>query len=314
MYAPLAGLESILTLPSPIQKLDLANTQNYEIYIKRDDLIHPLISGNKWRKLKYNLSHFIDNGQYDGLITWGGAFSNHLVAVAAACDILRIPCTALVRTSNKNSESSTIRICKSLNMNVLYQSKDEYASRYEPIDIPFVGYDHPFILPEGGSNQYALQGCVEIMDEISFAPDFIVLPIGTGATMNALCARSTATVIGISPFKEGSVHIPFADRIAPPHRILYDYALTGYGRYIRQLVDFINVFWNVHGIPLDPIYTGKSMMALSHLVENQHFPPSSKILFIHTGGLQGIAGYDEIHGHKRRIDFSDNIYFPAIGR
>lgn len=304
-------LEKRLRLPSPLAELPLheANSRGLKVYIKREDQIHPLISGNKWRKLKYNLIHFL-KGDYDGIISPGGPYSNHLGALAAACQILKVPCLGLVRTSHIDYNNPTLSQCCHLGMFLKTVPPNAYAKRYiKDLTIHQSQFERPYYIPEGGSNEWSQKGCEEMLDEIDFEPDFVVLPIGTAATMAALVQRTSATVLGISPFKKDKVEIPFLSSIGRPHKVLYDYAFHGFGRYDAKIVDFVNAFWEEYNVPLDPIYNAKAVMALTDLIEQDYFPTGSKILYVHTGGLQGISGFNQLHGHKNQIRIPAQVRF-----
>ncbi len=307
----LYNLEQKLKLPSRIEPLFLSDHSGCQLFIKREDLIHPFISGNKWRKLKYNLKHFLESN-YDAIISVGGPFSNHLVALAVACFELKIPCSAIVRGQKIDENNLTLKLCRKYGMKLIPVSHDNYAKRNnsEFISTQF-SFSNPYFIPEGGSNDKHDSGCEEMLNEIDISPDFIVLPIGTGGTMAAFCQSDCESIIvGISPFKEGKVDIPFLSRIEAPHMVLYDFAMNGYGRYNKEMVNYINSFWKKFEIPLDPIYNAKGMMALESLLTQRYFPVNSKILYIHTGGLQGIKGFNYIHNKKSIIKIPHNIYFP----
>jgi 1-aminocyclopropane-1-carboxylate deaminase len=307
----LSTLEKKLNLPSPSINLFESQYSDYQIFIKREDLIHPYISGNKWRKLKFNLLHYLKSN-HDGIVSVGGAFSNHLVALAAACYKLHIPVVGIVRGEELDKGNPTLNLCEKLGMKVVRVSFDEYASRYDDDFISkFSTFQNPYFIAEGGSNELHLEGCREILQELQFNPDFIVLPLGTGGTASALC-QFESKVIAISPFKEAKVKIPFLSKISFPHQVIFDYALNGYGRYNKEVVQYINSFWEQFQIPLDPIYNAKGMMGLEDLMKTNFFPRGSKILYLHTGGLQGIAGFNMLHGHRERIKIPRNIYFPEV--
>ena len=310
-------LEQRLLLPSPVQTLRFVGSEErgQEIFVKREDLIHGLIGGNKWRKLKYNLSQF-QEGDYDGIASLGGPYSNHLIALAFACKVLKIRCVGFVRSNQIDGLNPTIQTCRKLGMAVLPIHPNEYADRHDENEMDIVSRQswikHPYFIPEGGSNELSLKGCREMLEELAIDPDFIVLPIGTGATMAAITKGSACKVVGISPFKKDKVVIPFEKDIRPPHEILYDFALNGFGRYHEKLIDVIHFFWKEYGIPLDPIYNAKGMMALQHMIANNFFPEGVKILYINTGGLQGIQGFNQLHANRKPINIPQSIYSPTV--
>ncbi|MEE9372844.1 MAG: pyridoxal-phosphate dependent enzyme [Saprospiraceae bacterium] len=309
----ISDLTRKMKLPSKVEPLFVSHPFDYDIYIMRDDLIHPFISGNKWRKLKYNLIHFLESN-HDGIISVGGAFSNHLVALSAACYGLNIPCAGIVRSHKIHNTNPSLNVCRQFGMRLVPLSPNQYAGRYSDGFISDkTHFANAFFIPEGGSNNYHYKGCEQLINELDFVPDYIVLPIGTGGTAAALAnVESQIKIIGISPFREGKVHIPYLNEIINPHKVIYDFALNGYGRYHKRIVEYINDFWSNYGIPLDPIYNAKGMMGFQALLENKQFPTGSKILYIHTGGLQGIAGFNMLHSKKISIQIPRHLYLPAL--
>jgi len=306
-------LENHLLLPSKIDRLHHLEKNGITVCVKRDDQIHPYISGNKWRKLKYNLRGF-HSEHHDMVITLGGPFSNHLLAVAAACNFLNIPCVGLVRGKELDHKNPTLGKCIELRMVIEMVNPDSYSSRNDPNWISgFYPNKKKYFIGEGGSTGLFEQGVGEIMDEMASEPDYIVLPIGTGGTIYALSRSvSKAVIYGISPFKKGKVEISHIKKLSSGHQVNFDYALKGYGRYDSELVDFINGFWAEYGVPLDPIYNGKGMMALTDMMKKNVFPGGSSIMYIHTGGLQGIAGFNYVNSKKQQIQIPRSIYFPEV--
>ena len=308
---PIEILQDQLNLPSLEQPLDFLSAGGCQVTMKRDDLIHPWISGNKWRKLKYNLLNAVKEGK-QRIVTFGGPFSNHLVAVAASCQLLKVECQGIVRGVELDPNNMTLNLCRKLGMKIRLLHPDEYALRYD-VDWQnsHINDVEGLLIEEGGSSGLFEKGVKEIFTEVESDVDYIVLPIGTGGTMYGLTQNSQGTkIIGISPFKKDRVNIPFLNLIKAPNQILFDYAMKGYGRYSRELVDFINMMWDKYEIPLDPIYNAKGLIALKDLLAKGYFSRGSKIIYLHTGGLQGIEGFNYVNRQKQKIMIPRNIYFP----
>ncbi len=206
-------INRILQLPSPLQKLnDVAfDEKGLKVYVKRDDLIHPEISGNKWRKLKYNLLNAKDLG-YESILTFGGAYSNHIYATAAAGKYFGFETIGIIRGDELNENSSqTLKFAAECGMKLHFVSRSDYREmRENPQNHSIIlSLKHSFIIPEGGTNEFALGGVGEMVDEISeqlgYAPDYIICPVGTGGTISGIIAKSNhkTTVLGICVLKNG---------------------------------------------------------------------------------------------------------------
>jgi len=221
-----------------------------------------------------------------------------------------------VRFDKIDVDNPTLKFCLAKGMDLIPLSSEIYGKRNEPsFSFNHENFNHPYFIPEGGASEFSNLGCQEIIEELDFVPDYIVLPIGTGGTMSSLINTGIVkTVLGISPFKEGKVHIPFLHEVGENYEVIYDFALKGYGRFHEQIVHVINSFWEEYGIPLDPIYNAKGIIGLRSLLENNFFKPNSKIVYLHTGGLQGIAGFDMLYGNKKKIIIPRSIYFPEVGQ
>jgi len=288
--------------PSPIQLIqsELLRKRKIKLYIKREDLLHPIVSGNKWRKLKYNLKHAIDS-QKSPIITFGGSFSNHLYATAGACHALGIPSIGIVR-GEIDSENPTLKFCLSHNMNLIPCSRSDYREGQQSQSFKNLlsAYPTAHVVPEGGTNELALVGIAELWEEIKTqfrnAPEFTCLPVGTGGTAAGLLSNmpEDCLLVGYSALKTDHLYNEVCNLLGITSRInLYiktQYHFGGYGKTDFSLLSFIRNFEKEHNIPLDPIYTGKAMYGLMADIEQGKFPPGSTLLFIHTGGLQGING------------------------
>lgn len=290
-------------IPSPIAPLrdPLFEEKGLEVWIKRDDLIHPYIMGNKWRKLKYNLLFARKNG-YEGMLTFGGAYSNHIAATAACCYENGLKSIGIIRGDELNKDSNpTLRYAASQGMQLIFVTRQYYRSiqgESTGLQEKYPGY---LCLPEGGTNLLAIQGCSEIVAELDAQFDFVLTPLGTGGTMAGLLQgmNGKGRLIGVSSLKGNFVHHEFSRLLSEANIVHENYEIQdrwhfgGYGRVPDELVDFINQTRQNTGVLFDPIYTGKMYYAMLGLMKEGYFPKGSKILLLHTGGIQGIAGINE---------------------
>lgn len=270
------------------------------LYIKREDLLHPIISGNKFRKLKYNLEEAKMQNQ-KVLVTFGGAFSNHIVAVAGAGKEYGFETIGFIRgeeLQDKISENPSLLQAQQLGMKFVFISREQYRLKETPNFIEQLKKDYGdfYLLPEGGTNELAIKGCQEILTETDSQFDFICSSVGTGGTITGIINSSAINqkIIGFSSLKGDFLQNDIAKFANKENwSVNCDYHFGGYGKVTNELIDFINNFYLEHQIHLDPIYTGKMMFGIMNLIENNYFPANSKILAIHTGGLQGIAGMNK---------------------
>lgn len=284
------------------------------LFIKRDDLIDTEISGNKWRKLKYNIA-LCESKMKDGILTFGGAFSNHLVATAAACEKANLKSIGIVRGEELTAESnSTLRRCAELGMELVFISREEYAMRNDKAYHETVGADYPSmqLVPEGGANYYGMVGCQEIVSEIDVEFDHVFLAQGTTTTscgivfgskenqqvhvVPALKGFDSLSEMNALFLKTGIDNETIGDLM---DRVVVhpDAHFGGYAKFTPELINFIRSFYQEHKIKLDPVYTGKAMFELMKQLESSDFD-NCKVVFIHTGGLQGISGIEEKLGEK----------------
>ena len=284
---------------SPLQKLDIPLFKDFgvDLFIKRDDLLHPEISGNKWRKLKYNLFE-LEKSDKSGFITFGGAYSNHLHAVAAAGKEFDFITVGIVRGEKPDVLSPTLQNCSDLGMKLVFVSREEYRLKEKSNLIAEIVRCHSelILFPEGGANQFALKGCAEIIDEITTPFDYLCLACGTGATMAGILSnsRNDFQTIGFPVLKGGDF---IADEIRQllkttnyeprTFELKTDYHFGGYAKYTPDLLDFIRKFETQTAIQLEQVYTGKMMFGVFDLVRKGYFSRGSRIVVLHTGGLQG---------------------------
>ncbi len=271
--------------------------------MKREDLTHPEFGGNKWRKLNYNLQQARHNHQHT-LLTFGGAWSNHIYATAAAGKYFGFKTIGLIRGENTTPLNPTLGFARDCGMQVDYLDRKTYRNKHKPEFIQSLKhrYGDFYLLPEGGSNQLALTGCREIVTDIKQPFDVICCACGTGATLagiiSALQPRQQA--IGFSALKGGQFLnreisqflAPLKNRHSNWH-IETAYHFGGYARTSDRLFQFIRFFEQQYHIPLDCVYTAKMFYGLFDLIKTGYFPDGSRIVAIHTGGLQGNAGFAE---------------------
>lgn len=272
----------------------------YSLVLKREDLLHPFVSGNKFRKLKYNLKAAQEQ-DHDTLLTFGGAFSNHIAAVAAAGKELDFNTIGIIRgdeLKDKISENPTLSFAIDCGMQLHFISREAYRHKDE---IEFISnlkdqFGNFYLLPEGGTNALAVKGCEEILSHENDSFDYICVPVGTGGTMAGLVKASNENqqVIGFSSLK-GTFHASEIEKHTSKNNfnITDDYCFGGYGKIDINLIRFINEFYEKTNIPLDPVYTGKMMYGIMDLLKKGHFKENSRIFAVHTGGLQGIAGMNQ---------------------
>jgi 1-aminocyclopropane-1-carboxylate deaminase len=294
----------LMKLPSPLEKLTLqvAADAGVNLYVKRDDLIHPVISGNKWRKLKYNLTQCLSENK-KGIITFGGSHSNHLSATAYLCQQERLSCKLIVRGERARELSDTLTFCESSGAELIFESRENYRNKSNPAYMLELANKYPeyFIIPEGGANEFGIQGAAEIISEITIPFDFITVDCGTGATLSGMVKslQPHQKAIGIQVLKaddfiSAEVRKDYPD--AENFEVWTDYHFGGYAKYKPELIDFMRWFYQETNIKLDPIYTGKQFYAVIDQLKKGCFPEGSTIILTHTGGLQGIPGFEKRYG------------------
>ena len=270
---------------------------NVQLSIKREDMAHRIVSGNKLRKLKYNLLEAAAQNQHQ-LLTFGGAFSNHIAAVAAVGKLNKIKTIGIIRGHellNSIDQNPTLRFAESCGMQLDFISRTDYRNKMDACFIQKLQqkWGSFYLIPEGGTNALAVQGCAEILLESDSDFDFICCAVGTGGTISGLinAAKNHKKVLGFPALKGDFLREEICKFATNQHwDLISDYHFGGYGKVTVELIDFINRFYIETGIPLDPIYTGKMVFGVVDLIQKNYFPEGSKILIIHTGGLQGIEG------------------------
>ena len=289
---------------SRIQQIHFSEIENcgISLFIKREDELHPLISGNKYRKLKYNLAEATKQ-QKSTLLTFGGAYSNHIAASAAAGFAYNFKTIGIIRgdeLANNLAETiqnnPTLKFASEHNMQLEFVSRSAYRNKTEPEFIASLleKFGDFYLVPEGGTNNFAVKGCEEILAEEDEKYDFICCAVGTGGTISGIInsLKSHQKAIGFPALKGDFLSQEIRKYILKTDNwsLNSNYHFGGYAKVSEELIIFINKFKSETKIPLDPVYTGKMIFGIIDLIKNGFFEKETKILAIHTGGLQGING------------------------
>lgn len=278
------------------QEIPIENT-SVKLFIRREDLIHPFVSGNKFRKLKYNLIQAKKENQTT-LLTFGGAFSNHIAATAYAGREQGFDTIGIIRgeeLASKINENPTLKFAQNFGMKFVFVSRETYKLKnfQEYLLELKQSLDSFYLIPEGGTNELAIKGCEEILVEKDKKYDFICCAIGTGGTISGVINSSYShqKILGFSSLKGDFLKEDICKFAKNTNwDLISHYHFGGYGKVSNELILFINEFYIKNAIPLDPIYTGKMVFGVLDLIKKGFFPENSKILLIHTGGIQGIQG------------------------
>ena len=264
----------------------LFQNKNVRLDVLRLDKIHPVISGNKWFKLKYHLDNF-NAGNYKGILTFGGAWSNHVVATACACYLQKIKCAGIIRGEKPSQLSASLLEAANYNMDLRYIARELYNQRNSTEFLESIKKEFPayYIVPEGGAGKEGEEGASEILqyaDGNNYS--HIACAVGTGTMFNGIKqaaspGQNTFGVVVLKGWKE--------EKETGKARLLLDYHFGGYAKYDEALLNFMNDLFRLTNIPTDFVYTGKLAYAIFDLVKKDQFFPGSKILMIHSGGLQG---------------------------
>ena len=294
------------------QEIILENT-NFRLFIKREDLLHPYISGNKLRKLKYNLAQAKKENK-TALLTFGGAFSNHILAVAAAGNEYGFKTIGIIRgeeLKDKIAQNPTLQKAQDFGMFFEFVTREMYREKNNPKILEELGnkWGNFYVIPEGGTNELAVKGCEEILTSDDEKFDYICCAVGTGGTISGIinCSKSSQQVLGFPALKGDFLREDICKFATKTNwELITAYHFDGYAKVSEELIVFINGFYQKHKIPLDPIYTGKMMFGVIDLINKNYFPENSKILVIHTGGLQGIAGMNKLLKQKKQLEININ--------
>jgi 1-aminocyclopropane-1-carboxylate deaminase len=298
---------------TPIEEVNDSILQERKItlLIKREDINHPFISGNKWHKLKYNLREASKQGK-NTLLTFGGAYSNHIYAVAAAGKLFNFNTIGVIRGEEHLPLNPTLAFASETGMKLYYLNRISYRKKYSAdiIDELYKTFGDFYLLPEGGTNHLAVKGCSEIINNIKEEFDFICCPCGTGGTLAGLVTglKGKKYVLGFSVLKGASFLKDNVESLLQKNNefiysnwdINLDYHFGGYAKFDNELINFVKNFSGQSKIPIEPIYTGKMLFGIYDLVSRGFFKEGSQIIAIHTGGLQGLKGLSESMNRNTR--------------
>jgi 1-aminocyclopropane-1-carboxylate deaminase len=297
----------------PTQEIKLENT-SIRLFMRREDLIHPFVSGNKFRKLKYNLLQAKAENKTK-LLTFGGAFSNHIAAVAFAGKEHNFKTIGIIRGEElptKIEENPTLSFAKKCGMQLEFVSREEYQRKENQSFIDDLKQKEGdfFLIPEGGTNQWAVKGCEEILNETDSEYNYICCCVGTGGTLAGLINASLPNqkILGFPALKGD--FLKNAIRIFAKQSnwdLISKYHFGGYAKIDEKLVQFMNNFSQTHKIILDPVYTAKMVYGVIDMIYANAFLENSKILMIHSGGIQGIEGMNLKLKQKNRLLINTDV-------
>lgn len=293
---------------SPLQKIyhPLFEQYQLDVHVKRDDLLHGIISGNKWRKLKYNLEQ-LKNTNCRGALTFGGSYSNHIHAFAYACMQHNTPCIGVIRGEECYASNFTLRWAKHWGMQCHFVDRKTYRRRFETGFLAELAELYPnfFIIPEGGSNNLAIPGVAEVVEELNQQTEFdtIMTPVGSGGTLAGLISGDAVAsckqhkILGVAVLKQAEYLVDEVKGLLTTEglihnnwQLLTDFHRGGYGKFSATDAQRIITFNQQTGVIFEPVYSGKMILALLDLIEQNYFKPHERIVLLHTGGLQGLGG------------------------
>lgn len=298
---------SLVQLPSPLILLDhpVCQQKGVQVFLKREECIHPIGGGNKWRKLKYNLKQ-AQQGDYAQILTFGGLHSNHIAACSFWANEIGIKSVGIIRGEILGQRSKTLQLASQYGMTLHFVTRAQYRDKASYINQKGFQSDQTLIIPEGGSNFLALKGVAEMVQELQdqlpeTGMTHICCACGTGGTLAGIISAlpNQVQALGFSVLKGNWMPKAVQEFLAllpsaplAKWDIQSDYHFGGYAKWKPPLITFMHDFYDRYGIPLDPIYTGKMLYGLFDLIKKGHFPEGSKIVAIHSGGLQGVDGFN----------------------
>ena len=301
----------------------MLSTSGYQLDLLRLDLVHQHISGNKWFKLKYNIAELLRLNK-TALLTFGGPFSNHIAATAEACALYGIKSIGCIRGDAFQVDNPTLQKAKLNGMELHFLNREHYQLKNEEEFQAQLKkqFGDVYIVPEGGSNNFGIQGCKEILKDVE-PYGYILCACGTGSTYTGLLlsGKATQAVVGISVLKGNNLlperveqylldsgeerkikitgSIDQAGNHIQHHCIDNRYAFSGYAGFDPELIQFKREFEQHHGLQLDHIYTVKLAYGIMDLIKHHKFRSNSSILMVHSGGLQGNAGFE--NRYRKRL-------------
>lgn len=281
---------------SPLEKVETrwSKKAGIHLFVKRDDLLHPLVSGNKFRKLKYNLVEAKEQ-RFETILSFGGAYSNHIHALSSACRIHGFKSIGIIRGDEIRPLNHTLAHAEKEGMHLRWVSREDYKKKDTPEFIQSLKkkYGEFYLVPEGGTNQTAVKGTAEIIPEIEIPFDYICTPVGTGGTIAGMI-RSCPThskVLGFSALKGDFLIKEVADLLSQTYEnweMNTGFHFGGYAKTKPELWEFIDNFKSETGIQLEAIYNGKMMFGIAQLAKSGFFKTGETVIGLHTGGLQGL--------------------------
>ena len=292
-----------MPLPSPIEKLDHPLFRKYKInvVVKRDDLIHPIISGNKWRKLQGNIKQ-AQQQHYKGILSFGGAYSNHIHSLAYACQQQGLFAHGIIRGESHYQNNATLSQAKKWGLTCEFVDRQTYRLRNEQNYLEQLTQQYPdyFIVPEGGSNQYALTGMADVITELNqqLTFDHLITPVGSGGTIAGLIKadNNQHKITGITVLKEAEYLVNDINKLLGKSeqfnnwQLLTNFHGGGYAKFSQQALTTLEEFNQAQSILFEPVYSGKMLLGFLELVTQGYFQANDTIVLLHTGGLQGING------------------------
>ena len=285
------------------QYIFLGKIKDVNITVKREIASDFYLTGNKYRKLKYNLIEFYKK-RYDGIVTFGGPFSNHLAATSSLCKHFGIKSFGFVRGDEMNKKSNpTIEHCINSGMQLEYLDREDYKLKLFSKKIKkFLSKRNLYVIPEGGANDFGIKGSSEMFGSFDYTFDTVCLAVGTGGTMLGVSRsiKNDQKLLGFLSVNDGSIINYISNSIDSSinYTLIKEFTFGGFGKFNNELILFINSFKRKYKIPLDPIYTGKVLFGIFTLINNYNWSWGKNILFIHTGGLQGIEGFNFLQEKK----------------
>lgn len=285
--------------PTPVQEIHdpVFDRAGVRVLVKREDLNHPLVSGNKWWKLKYNLQEAKER-KHKTLLTFGGAYSNHIFATAAAAHELGFASIGIIRGEETLPLNATLSFAKMKGMKLCYVSREQYKRKTDPgfIDQLHQQFGNFYLIPEGGTNELAVKSCEAFAQTLGNDFDYVCCSVGTGGTLAGLIngLAKDKTILGFSSLKGGEFLTQEVNHYAKERlenwRIITDYHFGGYGKITSELLSFTAYMLEQHNLPLDHVYTGKLIYGVSEEIKKGSFKKGQTVLILHSGGLQVVPG------------------------
>lgn len=286
--------------------IEIPIEKNVRLFIKREDLTHPEISGNKYWKMFYNVKKYLEKEVSERkIITFGGAFSNHIAAAAALGREFCIETLGIIRGDELETtwqENPTLSLAHKNGMTFRFVTREVYRDKETLMKNLQEEFPESLVVPEGGTNENAVEGIQFMLTEETQDFDYLCSAIGTGGTVSGIAkfAKPHQKILGFKAVKDESLESRISKLSGKQNFTLFDASDGGFGKIIEENVRFINEFYQKFGIVLEPVYTGKMLRKIFELIEENYFPENSKILAFHTGGLQGIEGANEMLKKKNR--------------